>query len=115
MEKQKNGMQARTRNWTRRQVLAAGGAALLTLTGCQTGSPAPTITQSTVSSVKLAPTSTPASPTPSATPVTLAFTGDVMFGRTVNTHMLATAHNDPFPFTYTADFLRNFDLTIGNL
>jgi poly-gamma-glutamate synthesis protein (capsule biosynthesis protein) len=48
-------------------------------------------------------------------PVTLAFTGDVMFGRTVNSHMLDTAAHDPYPFTYTADFLRGFDLTIGNL
>ena len=49
------------------------------------------------------------------TPITLAFTGDVMFGRTVNDHMLATASNDPYPFTYTGDFLRGFDLTTGNL
>jgi poly-gamma-glutamate synthesis protein (capsule biosynthesis protein) len=38
-----------------------------------------------------------------------------MFGRTVNTHMLATPANDPYPFTGTAAFLRAFDLTIGNL
>src|ERR1700687_6229471 len=37
------------------------------------------------------------------------------FGRTVNSHMLATASNDSYPFTYTADFLHQFDLTIGNL
>jgi poly-gamma-glutamate capsule biosynthesis protein CapA/YwtB (metallophosphatase superfamily) len=29
--------------------------------------------------------------------------------------MLATAPTDPYPFTYTAEFLRSFDLTIGNL
>ena len=116
MEEQKNCTHARTGHWTRRQVLAAGGAALLSPTGGQTGSPASTTTHSAISSVGTAPTSAPsASPSPSATPVTLAFTGDVMFGRTVNTHMLATAHNDPYPFTYTADFLRTFDLTIGNL
>jgi poly-gamma-glutamate synthesis protein (capsule biosynthesis protein) len=38
-----------------------------------------------------------------------------MFGRTVNSYMLTTALNDSYPFTYTADFLRGFDLTIGNL
>lgn len=116
MEKQKNRTNARTRNWTRRQVLAAGGATLLSLAGCQTGSPLPTTTHPSVSPVSPIPTSAPSvSPSPSATPVTLAFTGDVMFGRTVNTHMLATTPDDPYPFTYTADFLRNFDLTIGNL
>lgn len=98
------------KDWTRREVLA-GGAALLGLAGCQTQS---TRTQSSV----VTPTATPVrvSPTPTPeVPVTLAFTGDVMFGRTVNDHMLATALNDPYPFTYTADFLRGFDLTIGNL
>jgi poly-gamma-glutamate capsule biosynthesis protein CapA/YwtB (metallophosphatase superfamily) len=116
MQKQENCTHARTVHWTRRQVLAAGGAALLSLTGCQAGSPASTTTHSAESSVSPIPTTAPSvSPTPSATPVTLAFTGDVMFGRTVNTHMLATAPNDPYPFTYTADFLRTFDLTIGNL
>ncbi len=38
-----------------------------------------------------------------------------MIGRTVNSHMLATALHDPYPFTFTAGFLRGFDLTIGNL
>ena len=98
------------RDWTRREVLA-GGAALLGLAGCQTQS-APT------HSSIVTPTATPfrVSPTPAPeVPVTLAFTGDVMFGRTVNSHMLGTALNDPYPFTYTADFLRGFDLTIGNL
>jgi poly-gamma-glutamate synthesis protein (capsule biosynthesis protein) len=95
---------------TRRQLLAAGGAALLTLAGCDAGA-APRA----VSGAAPAPSPTLApSPTP-APPVTLAFTGDVMFGRTVNDHLLATAPNDPYPFTYTADFLRGFDLTIGNL
>ncbi len=100
---------------TRRQLLAAGGAALLALAGCGSG-PTPDSPR-TIKGSSLTPTNTPA-PSPTATPqppVTLAFTGDVMFGRTVNEHMLATAQSDPFPFTYTADFLRGFDLTIGNL
>lgn len=101
------------KDWTRREVLAAGGAALLGLAGCGTQSVA-----STAHSSIATPTPTPVrvSPTPTPeVPVTLAFTGDVMFGRTVNSHMLDTALNDPYPFTYTADFLRGFDLTIGNL
>ncbi len=104
---------ALTSTWTCREVLAAGGVALLGLAGCGAhdmprtpgdGSALPTLT----------PGSTAPNPTPE-TPVMLAFTGDVMFGRTVNSHMLATAPNDPYPFTYTAEFLRQFDLTIGNL
>ena len=98
------------RNWTRREVLA-GGAALLGLAGCETQSAA-------LHSSIVTPTATPVIVSPTPTPevsVTLAFTGDVMFGRTVNDHLLSTALNDPYPFTYTADFLRGFDLTIGNL
>jgi poly-gamma-glutamate capsule biosynthesis protein CapA/YwtB (metallophosphatase superfamily) len=106
------------RNWTRREVLAAGGVALLGLAGCGGNSlsrmTSSTATPASSASPTLAPTS--ASPSPALeTPVTLAFTGDLMFGRTVNSHMLATAPKDPYPFTYTADFLRRFDLTIGNL
>ncbi len=93
--------------WTRREVLAVGGAALLALAGCGS-QPAP-VARHAISGLAPAP-----SPTP-VPPVTLAFTGDVMFGRTVNSHMLDTAANDPYPFTYTGEFLRGFDLTIGNL
>src|SRR2546423_11440977 len=106
-------------NWTRREVLAAGGFALLGLAGCGAKSmPRPTSSNEAMPTRSMSPTLTPASASPTSTPetpLTLAFTGDVMFGRTVNTHMLATAPNDPFPFTYTGDFLRHFDLTIGNL
>jgi poly-gamma-glutamate capsule biosynthesis protein CapA/YwtB (metallophosphatase superfamily) len=110
-----DGLDALKRNWTRRELLAAGGIALLGLAGCEANN----VPHSTIGS-KTTPTSdaspTLALPTPiEETPITLAFTGDVMFGRTVNSHMLATAPNDPYPFTYTADFLRHFDLTIGNL
>src|ERR1700726_973974 len=104
-----------SRSWTRREVLAAGGAALLGLAGCGAESvsssqmPYPTVASTVTTTGSALQTPTP------ETPITLAFTGDVMFGRTVNSHMLATAANDPYPFTYTGDFLRGFDLTIGNL
>lgn len=104
-------------DWTRRDVLSAAcGALLFGLTGCESTSVPPA--SHTISS--RAPTSTATEPRPSPTsipetPVTLAFTGDVMFGRTVNSHMLTTTSHDLYPFTYTADFLRGFDLTIGNL
>lgn len=104
-------------DWTRRDVLSAAcGTLLFGLTGCESNSVPPT--SHTISSHT--PTSTATAPRPSPTsipetPVTLAFTGDVMFGRTVNSHMLTTTSHDPYPFTYTADFLRGFDLTIGNL
>src|SRR6266566_4979061 len=106
-------------NWTRREVLAAGGFALLGLAGCGANSmPRTTSSNEAMPTRSMSPTLTPASASPTSTPetpLTLAFTGDVMFGRTVNSHMLATAPNDPYPFTYTADYLRHFDLTIGNL
>lgn len=105
------------RSWTRREVLAAGGAALLGLAGC--GAESVTSSQMshpTAASRVTATSSILQTPTPvPVTPLTLAFTGDVMFGRTVNSHMLATAANDRYPFTYTGEFLRGFDLTIGNL
>ena len=51
--------------------------------------------------------------TPDTRPITIAITGDVMLSRAVNTQILATG--DRFPFNYTADYLRAFDLTVGNL
>jgi poly-gamma-glutamate capsule biosynthesis protein CapA/YwtB (metallophosphatase superfamily) len=51
--------------------------------------------------------------TPDARPVTIAITGDVMLGRSVNSGILASA--DRYPFNNTADYLKSFDLTIGNL
>ena len=59
-----------------------------------------------------APEPTPA-PTPDSRPVTLVITGDIMLGREVNAQMLAST--DRFPFNGTADYLRGFDLTVGNL
>ena len=62
------------------------------------------------------PTAT-ATPDPTATPdtrpITVAITGDIMLARSVNTAMLAS--NDRFPFNNTADYLRGFDFTVGNL
>ena len=52
-------------------------------------------------------------PTPDTRPVSIAITGDIMLGRSVNTQILASA--DRFPFNYTADYLSGFDLTVGNL
>jgi poly-gamma-glutamate capsule biosynthesis protein CapA/YwtB (metallophosphatase superfamily) len=104
------------KNWTRRELLAAGGAMLLGLAGCEahTRSINRHILANNMS-IKV-PMQTPIMPTALPDrPITLAFTGDVMFGRTVNSHLLATTTDDPYPFTHTADFLRTFDLTIGNL
>jgi len=104
------------KNWTRRELLAAGGAMLLGLAGCEahTRSINRHILANNMS-IKV-PMQTSIMPTALPDrPITLAFTGDVMFGRTVNSHLLATTTDDPYPFTHTADFLRTFDLTIGNL
>jgi hypothetical protein len=59
----------------------------------------------------------PGTPAPTATPdtrpVTVAITGDVMLGRSVNTTILASS--DRYPFNDTADYLHGFDLTVDNL
>jgi len=115
MKKKSTGdMESQQSTWTRREVLIAG-VALLGVAGCGSNTPstsghAPQKLPTRTASI-LSPTSTPVPDTP----VTLAFTGDVMIGRTVNSHMLSTASGDPYPFTYTAEFLRGFDLTVGNL
>ncbi|GAC1564855.1 MAG: hypothetical protein NVS3B14_00800 [Ktedonobacteraceae bacterium] len=115
--KQKDNKTTPSRNWTRREVLAAGGAALLGLAGCGPESTSKSQAPHTngASTITSASSPVPMSTPVPETPITLAFTGDVMIGRTVNSHMLTTAANDAYPFTYTADFLRGFDLTIGNL
>lgn len=63
----------------------------------------------------LPPSSAAESPsaTTDARPVTMAITGDVMLGRSVNTQILASS--DRYPFNETADYLQGFDLTVGNL
>ena len=116
MKKQVDNSNMLQKSWTRREVLAAGGVALLGLAGCGTENVSAPRKLETTGTSNITATSSPLhTPTPIAeTPITLAFTGDVMFGRTVNSHMLATASNDPYPFTYTGDFLRGFDLTISD-
>src|SRR5437588_12807031 len=114
MKTQIDSVNVLQKNWTRREVLAAGSTALLALAGCEANSPSQTPHPTSTAISTISTGITPHTPIPE-TPITLAFTGDVMFGRTVNSHMLATAANDPYPFTYTGDFLRGFDLTIGNL
>lgn len=51
--------------------------------------------------------------TPDTRPVTIAITGDIMLSRSVGQRVLATS--DSFPFSGTADWLKAFDLTVGNL
>jgi poly-gamma-glutamate synthesis protein (capsule biosynthesis protein) len=54
-----------------------------------------------------------ATATPDTRPITIAITGDLMMARSVGQRLLATS--DTFPFTRTGDYLRGFDLTVGNL
>lgn len=116
MKRERDGLDVLQSNWTRREVLAAGVVTFLGVAGCGANSdpPAP----HTTSNYAATPKASITSPSPTHVtdvPVTLAFTGDIMLGRTVNSHLLSTAPHDPYPFSYTADFLRSFDLTIGNL
>src|SRR5437660_9391956 len=101
MKKQVDNSNMLQRSWTRREVLAAGGAALLGMAGCGTESVSAPRKLETTGTSSITTTSSPLHTPIPETPITLAFTGDVMFGRTVNDHMLATASNDVYPFTYT--------------
>ncbi len=87
--------------------LAAGVPLAAWLAACGEDNPA----------ARVIPTATATQPAPTATPdtrpITIVITGDVMLARSVNTQMRAT--NDRFPFNNTADYLRGFDLTVGNL
>lgn len=88
--------------------MAAGVPLAAWLSACdRLTSHAPTVT----------PTVTPTQPVPTATPdtrpITIAITGDVMLARSVNSQIRETSNR--FPFTNTADYLRGFDLTVGNL
>ena len=62
----------------------------------------------TASATRAIPTATP-----DLRPITIAITGDVMLARSLTIQMIAST--DRFPFNYTADYLRSFDLTVGNL
>jgi Bacterial capsule synthesis protein PGA_cap len=50
---------------------------------------------------------------PDSRPITIAITGDLMLARSLTPQMLATQGG--FPFAQTGDYLRSFDLTVGNL
>ncbi len=100
---------------TRRELLRAGLGLAAT---ASLGGALAACADSTIRALRPTPTPSPeATPMPTATPdtrpVTVAITGDVMLGRSVNTRMLAA--DDRFPFNYTADYLSSFDLTVGNL
>jgi poly-gamma-glutamate synthesis protein (capsule biosynthesis protein) len=101
---------------SRRALLRAGlaGAVGLPLAGWLAAC-AKASTHATVPTLSPSPTATepPPTATPDTRPVTVAITGDIMLARSVNQRMLATGGN--FPFDYTADYLRGFDLTVGNL
>ncbi|MBF6591691.1 MAG: CapA family protein [Ktedonobacterales bacterium] len=103
---------------TRRAVLARAGlgAAALPLAGwlAACGQAASTTRGGSPTSTALTPTPTPdPTATPDTRPLTLVITGDLMLGRSVNQQILASS--TAFPFTYTADYLHGFDLTVGNL
>jgi poly-gamma-glutamate capsule biosynthesis protein CapA/YwtB (metallophosphatase superfamily) len=87
--------------------VAAGVPLATWLAGCATQS-TPAQRSTPTSAPTLAPTATP-----DIRPVTIAITGDLMLARSVGQRLLAT--DDAFPFTHTADYLRGFDLTVGNL
>ncbi len=101
---------------TRRDVLRAGLglAASAPLAGllaaCATGKPS---VQSTATPTATATATVVPTATPDTRPITLAITGDVMLGRSLNLQILQSG--DRFPFNDTADYLSTFDLTIGNL
>jgi poly-gamma-glutamate capsule biosynthesis protein CapA/YwtB (metallophosphatase superfamily) len=88
---------------------AAGLPIAVWLGGCATSSRA-----GDTATVAPARTSSPSpSPTADTRPITIAITGDIMLGRSVNQQILSGSGT--FPFTYTASYLRGFDLTVGNL
>ncbi|HEY7983804.1 MAG TPA: CapA family protein [Ktedonobacterales bacterium] len=108
----------RRRGPTRRQLLTTLGAAGLTIAGAGAaralglGQPA---ARHTPHPALARATDTPPLPTATADlrPASVVVTGDVMLARTVNQQMLAS--HDQFPFNFTGDFLKGFDLTVGNL
>ncbi len=109
-----------TRRTSRRELLRRAGIAGLAvgaglpaagwLAGCGTSARKASPTPSSTPTATLIPSPTA---TPDDQPVSIVITGDVMLARSVNSALLAS--NDRFPFNYTADYLRGFDLTVGNL
>jgi capsule synthesis protein PGA_cap len=87
--------------------IAAGVPLVSWLAACG-GQSSATQRQTPTSAPTIAPTATQ-----DTRPVTIAITGDLMLARSVGQRLLAT--NDTFPFTHTGDYLRGFDLTVGNL
>ena len=100
---------------TRRQALRAGLGLVTTATfgGALAACANSTASRTLATPVPAATESPDPTATPDTRPVTVAITGDIMLARAVNTRMLSM--NDRFPFNYTADYLRTFDLTVGNL
>ena len=104
--------------------LVVAAAPLSGLAGCADGS---TTARTASESAEATPVPSAASPPPTASaaataalspspdpgPVTVAITGDVMLGRSVSSTIVAT--HDRYPFNDTADDLRAYDLTVGNL
>lgn len=101
---------------SRREVLRRAGVAAAGLplgawlVGCGESSGARVVPPTAVPTATMTPDPTA---TPDTRPVTVAITGDIMLARSVNSAMMSS--NDGFPFNYTADYLRGFDLTVGNL
>lgn len=103
------------RRFPRRALLGAGLAGLASLAAC--GQVPASVSHALATALPSAtplPTVTP-SPTPIPRPVTVAITGDIMLSRAVGTRMVAAGSSGLFPFERTAEFLRGFDLTVGNL
>jgi hypothetical protein len=112
--RQTEGQVDRVTTQSRRALLrmGLGMAASVPLAGwlaaCDSEAPHEVTRDSTATATTAIPTATP-----DLRPITIAITGDVMLARSLSTQM--TASSGRFPFNYTADYLRRFDLTVGNL
>ena len=99
--------------FTRRALLGMGAAGALAISGlaaCDTQSSA----QHVPPTATVQPTQPPTA-TATVRPVSIVITGDIMLGRSVNRQMLSAGVDSRFPFAATSDFLKSFDLTVGNL
>ncbi|HEU5440538.1 MAG TPA: CapA family protein [Ktedonobacterales bacterium] len=94
--------------------MGLGATASLPLVGWLVGCGGSSVSRRGAATVTASPAQEQAAAaTPDTRPVTVVITGDVMLARSVNTALLAS--HDRFPFNYTADYLRGFDLAVGNL